>query len=177
MGSPFDAASPVEAAATYAKFGVAVLRGFFSPGALAGVRAAASDMLAALGPQLALYAAEGAKNPRLQLDTGPDGATTVRMVEPFVDLSAAMQECVHRPLVALAASLLGEEAALFEDKVVAKHARGSELSGFDWHQVSFVHALRTYYGSGTIDGRCAGAGLSILEAILARAALNLRRGR
>lgn len=38
-------------------------------------------------------------------------------------------------MAGLAEAVLGEEAALFEDKVVAKQAAGTEVSGFDWHQV------------------------------------------
>ena len=119
------AASAEEAAAIYAEHGVAVWPSFFSAAQMAAISDAFREVVEgeAIGPVL-----DG--NPRLQVDRRVDGTAMVRMVEPFLDLTPRLQELVDAPLRSLAAQLLGEPVALFEDKLNCKQSHGG--SAFGW---------------------------------------------
>lgn len=130
-----------EAASIYRHHGVVVLKEFFKSSEMVDIVKAFHELMndTRLGPLLP-------DNPRLQLDNKKDESgpksiqqeqsrKVLRKIEPFLDLSPALDTLVRYPVQNLVAHILQEPVSLFEDKANCKQANGG--SAFPWHQDYF----------------------------------------
>ena len=137
--------------------GFVLITGVLDDAQLSAMRVAADDLLEYTRPHV-----EG--KPRLDIEGSIDGAPVVRKIQPVCDCVPALDALAKDPhVVGRAASILGPNPLLFEDKLNYKPPKlGSEFPlHHDWGYWKYHHpelttliSMMIFFDSATLENGC-----------------------